>query len=534
MVGEKLADRYRLTERMAAGRFLSTYLATDLVLGTEVEVDVVEVQGTEGSIPDGRLKEILDAALSLRGRSISPLFAWGEGPGGGFFYMVREKSGGVSLAEVLEDTGEMPLWQVVEITRAAVDVLAEAYGRGLFYLGLNPHQILLLGGGGIRFTRAGFAWVLEDAEPGLASRVSAYRSPETDGGKEGSRTSDVYALAALLRRMLPRGEGSERLHALLEMSMDPMPKRRPSSPRLLLEELEGGLRGRIAERKSDEGGREEKRWRDGGMRNPVPDEEEPERISLARKPRRRILRVTLLVLASGLALWVLYAAVAGILAGGEESGEIPAPAAAEEKAALPDLQGLTAAEAEKILTELGLECASREAPSRLWSAGRIIAQEPAEGSLLQPGETVCLVVSTGREEEVEGAADEEGIPTHDPSAGGEVPSSVSAGEGSLSLHVPPQPVPSPAVNAPPHAVPVLSCNGGAAPLCVAMDGSRSYDPDGDIVRYVWHCGDGTILAGARAQHVYDPAVIPARYRVVLEVFDADGLSHSSALTLEVY
>jgi hypothetical protein len=67
-----------------------------------------------------------------------------------------------------------------------------------------------------------------------------------------------------------------------------------------------------------------------------------------------------------------------------------------------------------------------------------------------------------------------------------------------------------------------------------MDGSRSYDPDGNIARYVWYCGDGTVLEGVTIQHVYDPAVIPARFQVVLHVFDRDGLSNSSAVTVEVY
>ena len=87
---------------------------------------------------------------------------------------------------------------------------------------------------------------------------------------------------------------------------------------------------------------------------------------------------------------------------------------------------------------------------------------------------------------------------------------------------------------PPRSIPTLSTRGGPAPLYVVMDGSNSYDPDGGIARFVWHCGDGIVLEGVTAQHVYDPQVIPARYQVVLQVFDSDGLSHSSAVTVEVY
>jgi len=67
-----------------------------------------------------------------------------------------------------------------------------------------------------------------------------------------------------------------------------------------------------------------------------------------------------------------------------------------------------------------------------------------------------------------------------------------------------------------------------------MDATGSFDPDGDILRYLWSCGDGTVLEGATAQHVYDPGVIPARFQVTLQVFDSRGRSDSACLVVEVY
>ena len=241
MVGQLVAGRYRLGEKLWSGQFLSTYLAVDQVLAAEVEVDVLARAKAGWPVPARRLAEVLDTAMLLAGDRVASLFAWGEEEG--FVYLVRERVAGASLAEVLAATGELPLEQVLEVVRAAVEVLAEAYGRGLFYLGMNPGQVLLDGEGRVRFTRVGFGWLLEDMEPVLAARVSPYRAPETDGGGEGSRTSDVYALAVMIKEMLPREGGSSRLHALLGRAMDPLPKRRPSSPRLLLEELEQGSGG---------------------------------------------------------------------------------------------------------------------------------------------------------------------------------------------------------------------------------------------------------------------------------------------------
>jgi eukaryotic-like serine/threonine-protein kinase len=540
MVGETLADRYRITGRLAGGEMLSTYEAVDLALGTGVEIDVLAAGMEECNIAARRLEEILDAAMLVRGPHVSPVYGWGKEIGEGFIYVVREKAEGASLAEVLSGTGHLPRPQVTEITRAVVEVLAEAYGRDLFYLGLNPGQVLLDGRGGVKLFRVGFAWVMEEMDAALAARVSPYRAPETDGGREGSRNSDVYALAVMVREMLPAGSSSPRLDSLLEMAVDPFPKKRPSSPRLLLEELvergDGGGRvlphtggGYASEVNAGSAGR------GGGLGFLRRGEVAQSYVSLTRKPRRRILRNLLLMAAAGLTLWMVFAAVAGAL-GGKKPEEVPVTAVAEERVTLPDLQGLTARDAEVMLEGMGLICAFRESPSRLWSAGRVIAQEPEEGSSLLAGDVVCLVISTGREES--GGLDED---SGDDASAPAPPAPEAADEPApAAVSSPPSPHPPaaqrslPTRNAPPHAVPVLSSRAGPAPLFVAMDASASYDPDGNIVRYIWHCGDGTVLQGINAQHVYDPAVIPARFRVVLEVFDAHGLSHSSALLVEVY
>ena len=531
MIGEILADRYRITERLVAGELLSTYQAFDMAFRVEVEVDVLTAHISDCVVPSPRLEEILDAAMLVRGAHVSLMHGWGEEEERGFFYIVRERTDGATLAEVLCGTGELPAQQVVEVVRAVVEVLAEAYGEELFYLGLNPHQVLLDGRGGVRLFRVGFAWILEEMEPALAARVSPYRAPETDGGKEGTRTSDVYALAVMVREMLPHGEDSGRLESLLQMATDPLPKRRPSSPRLLLEELEGATGGGGDEPPADgSAGPEAEAGRKGGL-GFLGRAEDSSIISLSRRSYRRTLRNLLLIIAGGLLVWLIFAAVAGLL-GGKTPEAPPSPQAMEEWVTLPDLQGLTAAEAEEIVEGLGLRCTSREAPSRLWSAGRVAAQEPAEGAALLPGGTVCLVISTGRSET--DAGDAAGVQdTAEPVPCEPVQEAVPEPAPAAALP-PSSPASSAAGNLPPCAVPALTPGGGSAPLYVAMDGSGSYDPDGRIVRYVWYCGDGIVLEGACAQHVYDPAVIPARFQVVLEVFDSHGSSDSSEIVVEVY
>ncbi len=532
MIGKTLAGRYRVTERLSCGTNLSTFMAVDIAYGMEVEVDALGVRAGEFLLRAGRLGEIMDMALQVSGPHVLPVHFWGEDAEEGLTYVVRERAGGASLAEVLACTARLPARQVVEITAAAVEVLAEAYGNNLFYLGLNPHQVTLDGRGGVRLMRVGFGWILEEMEPDLAARVSPYRAPETDGGREGSRTSDVYSLAVMMREMLPEGGISARLESLLATATDPMPRRRPSSPRLLLEELESGASGGGGALPGDDGpGPAASERREGGGLSFPACEEVSLRAAPARGPRRRMLRNLLLIFAGGAAAWLVFAALAGLF-GGRSGGEEPAPAAVEERIILPDLQGLTAADAEEALRELGLRCSSREAPSRLWSAGRVAAHEPARGAALRPGDSVCLVISAGNEEGAPGEGGDIDPAAPEPAPPPEQEEALRPRGAELAPAA--REAPPAAKNLPPRAVPALSSACGPAPLYVCMDGSASHDPDGEIVRYLWHCGDGTVIEGARAQHVYDPAVIPARFLVVLEVFDAGGLSSSSSLTLEVY
>jgi PKD repeat protein len=63
-----------------------------------------------------------------------------------------------------------------------------------------------------------------------------------------------------------------------------------------------------------------------------------------------------------------------------------------------------------------------------------------------------------------------------------------------------------------------------------FDGSRSYDPDGHIVSFVWDFGDGTFGSGPTEEHEY---FIPGMYIVVLTVTDNKNATASDFCTVVV-
>ena len=56
---------------------------------------------------------------------------------------------------------------------------------------------------------------------------------------------------------------------------------------------------------------------------------------------------------------------------------------------------------------------------------------------------------------------------------------------------------------------------------ITLDGSNSYDPDGELIRYEWDLGDGTILYGETVTHTYTTA---KGYLITLKVTDNNNVT----------
>lgn len=54
---------------------------------------------------------------------------------------------------------------------------------------------------------------------------------------------------------------------------------------------------------------------------------------------------------------------------------------------------------------------------------------------------------------------------------------------------------------------------------IVFDGSRSFDSDGEVTKYDWNFGDGSLLSGKKVQHIYQN---PGKYSVTLKVTDNTG------------
>ena len=114
---------------------------------------------------------------------------------------------------------------------------------------------------------------------------------------------------------------------------------------------------------------------------------------------------------------------------------------AAEMVKVPNLNGLTAAEAERSLSDCGLKGISKQAPSDSFEAGKVFEQDPLPQTMVEEGSTVTYTISTGEEVKTFTVSNYAGIPEDQARATLEgagliveckyEPSDVAVGDGSV-------------------------------------------------------------------------------------------------------
>jgi len=80
----------------------------------------------------------------------------------------------------------------------------------------------------------------------------------------------------------------------------------------------------------------------------------------------------------------------------------------------------------------------------------------------------------------------------------------------------------------PQALFTVSESQHVVPFTASFDGTLSYNPNGEIVSYLWTFGDGGSDTGPVVDHVYDQ---DGEYEVALTVFDESGRTGTTTMTV---
>ena len=214
LLGDLLADRYRIEEEIGRGGASTVYLAEDLKHGRKVAIKLFRPAPGGNYEPQRFLREIRIAAR-LAHPQILPLHDSGEvepdrPDGPRLLYFVMPYAGCESLRNRLAREGPLPVDVALRITRAVAAALGYAHRHGIVHRDIKPENILLQEGEPV-VADFGVATAVSAAagdsvyvtDRGFAVGTPAYMSPEQATAEPGlDGRCDQYSLGCVLYEML--------------------------------------------------------------------------------------------------------------------------------------------------------------------------------------------------------------------------------------------------------------------------------------------------------------------------------------------
>ncbi|WP_216212431.1 protein kinase domain-containing protein [Amycolatopsis aidingensis] len=198
--GQLLAERYRLTNRIAVGGMGEVWEAGDTRLDRTVAVKILkdELSGDAEFLHRFRTEARTTASLNHHG--IAAVHDYGETVAGehSIAYLVMELVEGEPLAGILAREGRISAERTLDVLEQAGQALQAAHERGLVHRDVKPGNILLTRTGQVKLTDFGIAKAA-DAAPvtrsGMVMGTAHYIAPEQALGHDAEPASDVYSLA---------------------------------------------------------------------------------------------------------------------------------------------------------------------------------------------------------------------------------------------------------------------------------------------------------------------------------------------------
>jgi serine/threonine protein kinase len=417
-----LDNRYDVGRPLGSGGMGEVFLARDRVLGRDVALKVLRTQYAGDSEFAERFKREARSAASLSHPNIVQVYDRGETEDGSSYIAMEYVPGG-TLKEKIVGDGPLGAREAAALGAQVAEALGAAHERGMVHRDIKPQNVLLTDRGDAKVADFGIARAgssVTISRTGSVMGTAGYMSPEQALGEPATPKSDLYSLGVVLFEALT-GElpytadnpiavsmkhVNERVHspreidptipegmnALVTRLMAKAPEDRYASADELTDDLRKISRGREPTAAPAVAATTRP------LRAPVAASPPPTRVPPARPAsarRRRRFPWLMLVVAAILFLLGTLAILQRFDFLGQEDNPKAGPSA-PQTVKVPDVAGLTTAEARQRLTGAGLKVGRINSyPSANVAAGRVIASGYSAGTQVPSGTDVNLDVSTG-------------------------------------------------------------------------------------------------------------------------------------------
>lgn len=203
-VGDQLAGRYRLDQRLGQGGMGEVWRGHDLNLDRAVAVKVLLEAATNDEVV-ARFRREATIGARLQHPGITVVHDVGQQDGR--LFIVMELLSGEDLASVLSrDAGGLPERTALDLAAQTAEALAAAHEQAVVHRDLKPGNLFLLPGGRLKICDFGIAHS-SDATAGwtVTGRIfgtPAYMAPEQWRGQQVDARCDLYALGCVLYALL--------------------------------------------------------------------------------------------------------------------------------------------------------------------------------------------------------------------------------------------------------------------------------------------------------------------------------------------
>jgi eukaryotic-like serine/threonine-protein kinase len=201
--GAVLLGRYRLERRVAAGGMGAVFEGIDERLHRRVAVKVLREEFSDDPRFVERFRREARAVALLSHPHIARVYDYGEE--GGRPFIIMELVPGHDLAHVLSIEAPLNVDRAVNIGTQLCEALGHAHSSGVIHRDVKPANIIVADGDQIRVTDFGIARAVGDSTltaTGSIMGTANYLSPEQAQGHALTPASDLYSVGVVLYEML--------------------------------------------------------------------------------------------------------------------------------------------------------------------------------------------------------------------------------------------------------------------------------------------------------------------------------------------
>ncbi|MFC3388867.1 Stk1 family PASTA domain-containing Ser/Thr kinase [Salinicoccus sesuvii] len=406
MIGSIVSDRYRVTAYLGGG-MSSVYLAHDIILDREVVLKMIKIDHHNREKSKARFQREVESTIHLAHPNIVSVLDVDESEE--YHLLVTEVVHGPTLKAFIDENHPIAIDEVIRISEMVLKGIRHAHNAGIIHRDIKPQNILMNESNQIKITDFGIAKALSETRLTETNQVMGsvqYISPEQAKGQVTDERTDIYSFGIVLYELITSKlpfDGETPVSVALKHISEPYPN--ISQHREVHGDLayiaykctEKDLNRRY--RHVDDVLKDLNSFKEGrpinapvlpmdmestvespALISPVSEEQEPEANAPARKRRRMIWLLPILLI-----LGAIILLLSPIWSG-------------DSSVVLPDMQDMTLEEAETFLDDNGLVLGEiTEEYNSNFEVDRIIETSPVSGAEIEKGGTVDLIVSRGEE-----------------------------------------------------------------------------------------------------------------------------------------